>query len=681
MHYDAANEINIDTVPNDILNAPISQDEIKNAIRHLKCGKACGVDGIPSECLRCAADSLDLPLTALFNYVFDTGEYPDEWAEGLINPIHKKGPIKQPDNYRKITVLNSLGKLFDTVLNARLKYMRQSCDEEDPFQNGFKDGHCTIDNVFILNGIIEKQKALKRPLYICYVDFKSAFDYVNRHALLYKLLNRGVEGKMLCILKSMFSKSKSRVKWNKYFSETFENLYGVLQGGVISPTLFNVFQEDLPDYLDLSCGVSMNNMIISYLLHADDLVFISETPEGLQKHIDGLHELCKQWHMIVNLMKTNVCVFNRKASKCTRNPIYFYNGHQVEYCSQYKYLGIFFSHTKTMFKSARDYLAGQANKAIFAANKYAMESVGKLLPKLQLKVFDTQILPILEYGSEIWSTCQEITVLERIQLKYLKNILCVKPQTSTLAVYGETGRFPLVVRQRVNLLKYWCRIMNMDNNRIVKNTYLELYKLSGDGHYTWCSLVKSMLSDHKRDHIWNAQSVVNIREFTNNVKEYEHSRFIEKWKQDIKDSVAHPILRTYKLYKKEFQFEPYLLEMHSNDLRKAIARFRLSSHSLRIETDRYLKPKPDVQKRICIYCDKGEVDDEIHLITSCPFHEQYRTILLDYVKFIYEPSMLSKTELFSVIMSSKCHNVILQLGRFLRFCFHDRNTVTQTDRA
>ena len=119
---------------------------------------------------------------------------------------------------------------------------------------------------------------------------------------------------MLCILKSMFSKSKSRVKWNNYFSETLENLYGVLQCGLISPTLFTVFLEDLPDYLDLTCCVSMDNFIISYLLHADDLVFISETPEGLQKHIDGLHEFCRQWHMIVNLMETNVCVFNRKAS-------------------------------------------------------------------------------------------------------------------------------------------------------------------------------------------------------------------------------------------------------------------------------------------------------------------------------------------------------------------------------
>ena len=221
---------------------------------------------------------------------------------------------------------------------------------------------------------------------------------------------------MLRILKSMFSKSKSRVKWNNSYSDTFENLYGVLQGEVISPTLFNAFLEDLPDYLDLTCGVSMNNIVITHLLHADDLILISETPEGLQRLIDGLHEFCKQWHMIVNLMKTNVCVFNRRASKLARQPKFFYNGQEVDYCIKYKYMGIFFSNTKNMFKAVREYLAEQANKAVFAANKYVKESVGKLSPKLQMKVFDCQILPILEYGSEIWSTGKEISVLERIQL-------------------------------------------------------------------------------------------------------------------------------------------------------------------------------------------------------------------------------------------------------------------------
>ena len=104
MRYDATDDMDIDDIYIDILNAPISKSEIHNAIRQLKPGKACGVDGIPSECLRYAADDLDSPLMALFNYVFNNGVYPDEWAEGIINPIHKKGPFIQPDNYRKITV-------------------------------------------------------------------------------------------------------------------------------------------------------------------------------------------------------------------------------------------------------------------------------------------------------------------------------------------------------------------------------------------------------------------------------------------------------------------------------------------------------------------------------------------------------------------------------------------------
>ena len=130
-----------------------------------------------------------------------------------------------------------------------------------------------------------------------------------------------------------------------------------------------------------------------------------------------------------------------------------------------------------------------------------------------------------------------------------------------------------------------------------------------------------------------------------------------------------------------------------------------SSHRLRIETDRYVKPKPDVQKIICLYCDRGEVDDEhrsvtpkfvtptapscidnyylytieqwvlrtwvwcsyddeIHLTTSCTFHGKHRNLLLDYVNNAScESCALSKTELFCDIMSSKCYDIMWQLGQ------------------
>ena len=139
-----------------------------------------------------------------------------------------------PDNYRKITLLSSLGKLFDFVLNKRLCFSKDALQNGNPWQNVFKQGTQSTDDLFILNGIIEKYQALNRPVYMCFVDFKSAFDYVNRHALLFKLTSRGYSGSFFRMLCDLFSKAKSRVKLNMELSKVFDNVYGVLQKGVIS---------------------------------------------------------------------------------------------------------------------------------------------------------------------------------------------------------------------------------------------------------------------------------------------------------------------------------------------------------------------------------------------------------------------------------------------------------------
>ena len=85
----------------------------------------------------------------------------------------------------------------------------------------------------------------------------------------------------------MLMKSKSRVKWDGQLGEIIDNIHGVLQGGVLSPALFKIFIEDLPQYLDSEMGVEMGSIIINYLLHADDQVLIPETSSGLQKLLHG----------------------------------------------------------------------------------------------------------------------------------------------------------------------------------------------------------------------------------------------------------------------------------------------------------------------------------------------------------------------------------------------------------
>ena len=205
--------LNVFDIVDDILNVPIDISEIMASLKRIKANKAAGADGIAAEFYKCAGDILALPLTMLFNHVMLTGLYPKTWCAGLINPLHKRDSPFLPDNYRKITITPAIGKIFDGILNNRLQFAKECLGTGDPFQNGFKPNANAIDNIFILNGIIDKCKAVGRPLYACFVDFKSAFDLINRSALLYKLMNQGCNGKFLTVIKSMFRNATSRVKW------------------------------------------------------------------------------------------------------------------------------------------------------------------------------------------------------------------------------------------------------------------------------------------------------------------------------------------------------------------------------------------------------------------------------------------------------------------------------------
>ena len=126
--------------------------------------------------------------------------------EGIIHPVYKKGDHGVPDNYRKITVIPCIRKLFESILYNRPSFKNEVCNDNDPYQAGFKSNSRTTDYIFILCAIIDKQRCLSKPLYTCFVDFTKAFDYIDRTALYYKLLNRGIDGNLLNVIRSMFSK-------------------------------------------------------------------------------------------------------------------------------------------------------------------------------------------------------------------------------------------------------------------------------------------------------------------------------------------------------------------------------------------------------------------------------------------------------------------------------------------
>ena len=98
-------------------------------------------------------------------------------------------------------------------------------------------------------------------------------------------------------------------------------------------------------------------------------------------------------------------------------------------------------------------------------------------PNVLFKIYDSQIQPILDYGSIVWYQGKNINELEVVHTGFLKKTLGVKPQTSTLAVYGECGRFPLELRQKELTLKYWCRLLKLPVDNQLHIVYKKLIQL------------------------------------------------------------------------------------------------------------------------------------------------------------------------------------------------------------
>ena len=134
------------------------------------------------------ADALLPYLYNLFNKCLMRGYFPESWSEGHIVPIFKSGDQSEASNYRGITLLSTLGKLFTRIINNRLTNWAEDYNVYVEAQAGFRKGMSTVDNVFILHGLISHSLTNKTNLYCAFIDFTKAFDFVVRDVLWYKLI-------------------------------------------------------------------------------------------------------------------------------------------------------------------------------------------------------------------------------------------------------------------------------------------------------------------------------------------------------------------------------------------------------------------------------------------------------------------------------------------------------------
>ena len=267
----------------DRLHFSITDSEVHKAVSELKCGKAAGNDLLINELYICA-DAILLPkLTCLFNVIFKSSHFPTAWREGVIVPIKKKSNINDVENYRGITFLSTLGKLFTRIINNRLTFWSDTFNIIGDTQSGFRKSLSTVDNVFMLQSVIDSCLNTKRQLHVAFMDFKKVFDHVNRDCLWYKLLKSGIRGPIFNIINT-----DSNVKYSGAFSNNFECNLGVRQGESLSP-----FLNDIEAALESGGfrGASMSDITIRTLLYADDLLLMPDSTD-LQLGIDIIYDYC-----------------------------------------------------------------------------------------------------------------------------------------------------------------------------------------------------------------------------------------------------------------------------------------------------------------------------------------------------------------------------------------------------
>ena len=173
----------------------------------------------------------------------------------------------------------------------------QICDE----QNGFrKDRSCT-DHIFVLNSLVQSKIHSKQHIFATFIDFRKAFDCIDSEFLLYKILEKGIDGNIYWAIKSLYRNNEACVMVNHYLTDLFNCSYGVRQGGTFSPTLFSLYINDLVTCINqLIKGLHLSEMQVSILLYADDVVLVAENEENLQDMLNCLHEWSVKWKISVN---------------------------------------------------------------------------------------------------------------------------------------------------------------------------------------------------------------------------------------------------------------------------------------------------------------------------------------------------------------------------------------------
>ena len=637
-----------------LFNSEITSDEVNEAVKELNINKSSSGSLVPNH-LVYSIDLIMPYILKIFNRIFKSGVFPDAWTRFVIVPVYKKGSRNNPDNYRGIALLEIMSKLYVSILNKRLTFYVNAFEKLSESQAGFRAGYSTIDNAFILQSIISKYLCQKgRKLYVCFVDFKKAFDSVHRNKLFEILSKNGIKGNLFKAIRSIYENVKACVRNKNDLSEVFECPIGLRQGCNLSPVLFTLFINELEGAMANSgCyGIQLHPDLIRVflLMFADDVALLADSVNDLQKQLNTLHSYCEQFKIQVNIDKTKIMIF-KKGGRLAKKEKWYFNNSLFEVVNSFTYVGVNFTSTMSLYKMA-EAMSYKAKRILVSL----LSSLYNYLPlsyQSYFKIFDTKISSVLLYGAELWGV-ENMQCVESIHIYACKRYASAPLKTSNVAIMGDCGRFPLYISASKKCIKYWLRILHLKDDRYVRKCYNMLKLLDANGKVNWVSTIRQLLFKNGFGYIWENQSVNNETAFLKEFVLRLRDQYLQTWNDICQRSSK---LTSYISFKSTFGKEKYLSVLNIKKYRYAFVSLRCSSHQLMIEKGRYTGLDRD--QRFCHLC-KFEIEDEYHFVLICPLYKELREQLIP-DKYFEHPCR----HRFNMLMSTENETVLKNLAAYI----------------
>ena len=432
------------------------------------------------------------------------------------------------------------------------------------------------------------------------------------------LVRTGVHGKMLRMLKSMYSTVQACVRCGSENTEYFKCLQGLKQGCLASPTLFSLFINELAQDI-ISQGkhglqFSPNDIEIFIMLFANDIILLSATIAGLQNQITAQYSAANRLRLQLNFNKTKVMVF-RKGGHPSARERWYYGSESLEVVNTCRYLGL--TSTRFSLKIATD---GEHLIRVKRGTIEILKTLRRLncfSPGFFFTLFDAPIVLSLLYGSKFCGF-EPYDAVEKVHIQACKHLLNVPSYIPNHTVLGDLGRFPLFVNSAVRCVQYWFRFLKQPLNRYSRKACEMLYgmKERDCASRNWVAQIKFLLCYNGFGYVWMYGCLGNKKMFRTKFKNRLRDCCSPRWFSHLAKGERFDL---YSSFKNILEHERYLEFIQSRLYKTALARFRMGVPRINGHRHRFSV----AESRLCPFC-IDTIEDECHVLFVCSVYSQLR---------------------------------------------------------